>query len=85
MNPESIACRLQSPPWIAPLLCTLPATTVCFNAERHIREAMESVLSQTYPEIEYLVINGGSRDATVDVIRSFESVSGVVCAGSLFS
>lgn len=47
--------------------------TVCFNARRHLAEAMESVLAQTYPDIEYLVIDGGSTDGTLDVIRALES------------
>ncbi|MDO8880197.1 MAG: glycosyltransferase family 2 protein [Coriobacteriia bacterium] len=47
--------------------------TVCFDAERHLAEAMESVLGQTYPDIEYLVVDGGSTDGTLDVICSFES------------
>lgn len=46
--------------------------TVCYNAERHLAAAMESVLAQTYPHIEYLLIDGGSTDGTLDIIRSFE-------------
>lgn len=46
--------------------------TVCFNAERHIAEAIESVLGQTYPELEYLVVDGGSTDGTLNIIRSHE-------------
>jgi len=46
--------------------------TVCLNAEAHIRSAMESVLGQSYASIEYLVVDGGSTDGTLDVIREFE-------------
>lgn len=46
--------------------------TVCFDSERHIAEAMGSVLAQTYPAIEYIVVDGGSRDGTLDIVRSFE-------------
>ena len=46
--------------------------TACYNAAAHIRTAMESVLAQTWPEIEYLVVDGGSADGTVEVIRAFE-------------
>lgn len=45
--------------------------TVCFNSETHIAEAMESVLAQSYPAIEYIVVDGGSTDGTMDVVRSF--------------
>lgn len=46
--------------------------TVCYNSVSVIRTAMESVLRQTWPEIEYLVIDGGSEDGTVDAIREYE-------------
>ena len=48
--------------------------TACRNSERCIRFAMESVLQQTYPDIEYLVVDGGSTDATVEIIKSFVPV-----------
>jgi glycosyltransferase involved in cell wall biosynthesis len=46
--------------------------TVCLNAEAHVRAAMESVLGQSYPAIEYLVVDGGSTDGTLDIVREFE-------------
>ena len=46
--------------------------TVCYNSVSVIRTAMKSVLRQTWPEIEYLVIDGGSEDGTVDAIREYE-------------
>lgn len=46
--------------------------TVCFNSQAHIAEAMQSVLDQTYANVEYLVIDGGSTDSTMDIVRSFE-------------
>ena len=46
--------------------------TVCFNAIQGIEKTISSVLSQSYPEIEYIVIDGGSKDGTVDVIRKYE-------------
>lgn len=39
--------------------------TVAFNAEKTIARAIESVLDQTYPEIEYLILDGASADNTV--------------------
>jgi len=44
-------------------------TIVC-NGATTIGRAMKSVLSQEYPKIEYIVIDGGSTDGTLDVIRS---------------
>lgn len=45
--------------------------TVCFNNRKFIPVAIESVLNQTYSDIEYIVIDGGSTDGTVDIIKSY--------------
>lgn len=41
--------------------------TVAFNAEATIAKTMESVLNQAYDDIEYIVIDGASKDKTVEV------------------
>jgi glycosyltransferase involved in cell wall biosynthesis len=46
--------------------------TPTFNMGRFLGETMESVLSQDYPHIEYIVMDGGSTDNTVEVLREFE-------------
>ena len=48
--------------------------TVAFNAENTIARTMESVLNQTYKEIEYIVIDGASKDKTVEVAQGYQSV-----------
>lgn len=37
-----------------------------------IKETIDSVLSQDYPNIEYIIIDGGSTDGTVDMIKSYD-------------
>lgn len=46
--------------------------TPSYNQGRFIRATIESVLGQDYPHIEYWVIDGGSADETLNVLRSFE-------------
>jgi glycosyltransferase involved in cell wall biosynthesis len=46
--------------------------TVCYNSEKYIRSAIESVLRQTYENIEYVVVDGSSKDSTLDIIRGYE-------------
>lgn len=43
-----------------------------YNGERHLREAMESILGQTFGNFEFIVIDDGSTDSTARILRSFE-------------
>ncbi|MBC5991630.1 glycosyltransferase family 2 protein [Pontibacter cellulosilyticus] len=45
--------------------------TIVFNNAETIADAIDSVLGQTYPDIEYIVVDGASTDGTVDVIKSY--------------
>ena len=46
--------------------------TVTFNSAATVRDTIESVLKQEYKDYEYLVIDGGSKDNTVDIIKEYE-------------
>ena len=43
----------------------------CFNNERHVGEAVESALAQTHPRVEVIVVDDGSSDRSVNVLRGF--------------
>ena len=46
--------------------------TVTYNGEKHIEETFRSVFDQTYDNYEYIVIDGGSSDQTLKIIRKYE-------------
>lgn len=46
--------------------------TTCYNRSKTIRGAIESVLAQDYPDIEYIVVDGASKDGSTDIIREYE-------------
>ena len=50
---------------------TVSIITVVYNAADTVRDCMNSVLGQTYPNVEYIVIDGASTDGTADIVRSY--------------
>ena len=47
--------------------------TVVYNGESFLQECFNSVIAQTYSEVEYLVIDGGSKDKTISIINENQS------------
>jgi glycosyltransferase involved in cell wall biosynthesis len=47
--------------------------TVCFNIAETIEDTIKSVLSQDYKDIEYIIVDGGSTDGTLDIINRYEN------------
>src|SRR3989304_9398644 len=47
--------------------------TVVFNNRNYIEGCIKSVLDQTYKNLEYVVVDGGSSDGTLDIIKKYEN------------
>ena len=45
--------------------------TVCFNSAATLSRAIDSVLSQKGVDIEYIIVDGGSKDGTVEIIKEY--------------
>ncbi len=43
----------------------------CFNAEKFLRDAVDSVLNQTYPSVELIVVDDGSTDGSLDILKGY--------------
>jgi glycosyltransferase len=52
---------------------TFSIITAVLNNNDFIEDAINSVLNQTYPHIEYIIIDGASTDGTLDIIKKYES------------
>lgn len=52
----------------------ISVVTVCYNASATLEKTIHSVAAQTYPNIEYVIIDGGSTDGTRDIISSYEDI-----------
>ena len=54
----------------------LSVITATYNSAKTVRDTFKSVLLQSHTNYEYIVIDGGSKDGTVDIIREYEPLFG---------
>lgn len=57
-------------------MSTLPSISIVtpsFNQGRYLKKTIESVVQQNYPHLEYIIMDGGSTDESVSIIKEYES------------
>ena len=46
--------------------------TATYNSAETLRDTMQSVLNQTFKDVDYIIVDGGSKDGTLDIVKEFE-------------
>ncbi len=57
---------------VSPDMFKISIITITYNSEEHLEQTIQSVAAQTYSNIEHIVIDGGSTDGTLDIIKRHE-------------
>ena len=48
--------------------------TITYNSEKTLEDTIQSVARQNYPDLEYIIVDGGSKDATLDIVKKYSNV-----------
>ena len=54
--------------------------TICYNSAATIEETMQSIIGQGYPLLDYVIIDGGSTDGTLDIVGRYKDKLGYFCS-----
>lgn len=52
---------------------SISVITVCYNAAKELRHTLQSVTGQTYPHIQYIVVDGASTDGSLELIKEYQT------------
>jgi glycosyltransferase len=71
--PESASGRISGNDLLIFVSMKISIITVVYNGEKYLQDCIESVIEQTYSEIEYIIIDGKSTDGTCAIIQQYRS------------
>jgi glycosyltransferase involved in cell wall biosynthesis len=57
---------------VSPDMFKISIITITYNSAEHLEQTIQSVATQSYPHIEYIIVDGGSTDGTLDIIKRHE-------------